>query len=236
MKEILRGTLSGVAATVVTLGAYIPLQTTIGISLVLGAVTFLGSYIIIPKEKGIDEITSEIEALASREGLSKRLREAFEKYKSEEGLRQLQDLEKTVPMFLSLIQENFSEKGRTLGHFSQSVEQLRNHTLDRMVAIISFHRTMESIDVSLLKKKKESLPQGSAQELSIQERLGHYDRAQDKISYLHGDIEKSLTAISALSLEVAHIDIGEDKEIKFETFLEQVRRIAKDAAQFKKEI
>lgn len=62
MKETLRGVVSGLTATVGCLGAYVPLHLSLGISLGVGAAVFVGTYLVIPRKKGADEVVIDTNA------------------------------------------------------------------------------------------------------------------------------------------------------------------------------
>ncbi len=62
MKETLRGIVSGLTATAGCLGAYVPLHYSLGISLCVGAAVFVGTYLVIPRKKGADEVVIDTNA------------------------------------------------------------------------------------------------------------------------------------------------------------------------------
>lgn len=62
MKETLRGIVSGLTAAVGCLGAYVPLHLSLGISLGVGAAVFVGTYLVIPRKKGADEVVIDTHA------------------------------------------------------------------------------------------------------------------------------------------------------------------------------
>lgn len=62
MKETLRGIVSGLTATAGCLGAYVPLHLSLGISLGVGAAVFVGTYLVIPRKKGADEVVIDTNA------------------------------------------------------------------------------------------------------------------------------------------------------------------------------
>jgi len=67
-------------------------------------------------------------------------------------------------------------------------------------------------------------------------RIGHRKQALATIEEFHADIEASLSHLSDISLRIAKIGAGEEKESEFETYLAEMRRLAEQATSFRKEV
>ena len=55
------------------------------------------------------------------------------------------------------------------------------------------------------------------------------------IEHLHTDVEASLTRLSEISVRIANVGMGEDEEVKFESYLGELQALATQASTFHKE-
>ncbi len=174
----------------------------------------------------IREIQEKQEEYLSK--LPERLSVAFTEHGHENGLKQLNELEKSFIDFDNLLDRKFSSKGLTLGRFHASANQVRMSALAKLEIISDLLKSIESIPEDLASDDQEISEAKKA-------RINHRSDALKDIEQYHHDIENCLTSISEISVEVARIGTNSDSDILFETQLESLDRLAKRASQFKKE-
>ena len=163
-----------------------------------------------------------------------RLRASLKEAGSERGLQQLDELEKSFADFQQLLQRKFSTRGMTLGRFLGSAEQVRAGALYKLQMVLDQMKAVESIPADLEAKLKRQGQKDEAARL-IQERINHRKEALEAIEHLHTDVEASLTRLSEISVRIANVGMGEDEEVKFETYLGELQTLASQASTFHKE-
>jgi hypothetical protein len=163
-----------------------------------------------------------------------RLRAALKEAGSERGLQQLDELEKSFADFQQLLQRKFSTRGMTLGRFLGSAEQVRAGALYKLQMVLDQMKAADSIPADLEEKLKRQ-PQNDQATRLIQERINHRKEALEAIEHLHTDVEASLTRLSEISVRIANVGMGEDEEVKFESYLGELQALASQASTFHKE-
>ena len=165
-----------------------------------------------------------------------RLRESLEAHGSKKGVRQLKELEDSFEDFRTLLASKFSQRGLALGRFLGVAEQVRAGALERLQMIVDHMKAIESIPADLeseVRKQKSAKGESAAHTVV---RIGHRKQALATIEEFHADIEASLSHLSDISLRIAKIGAGEEKESEFETYLAEMRRLAEQATSFRKEV
>ena len=163
-----------------------------------------------------------------------RLRKALQAANCQRGLHQLDELEQSFNNFQILLQGKFSKNGMTLGRFLGTAEQVRAAALQKLQLVLDHMKAMESIPANLDHELKAYAPDSDTAH-HIQERIDQRKQALVEIDKLHADIEASLTRISDISLRIAHVGMDEVEEGKFEAYLDELRGIAAQAQNFRKE-
>jgi vacuolar-type H+-ATPase subunit I/STV1 len=163
-----------------------------------------------------------------------RLRASLEEAGSVRGLAQLDELENSFADFQQLLLRKFSTRGMTLGRFLGSAEQVRAGALYKLQMVLDQMKAVESIPADLETKLERQAQNDEAARL-IQERANHRKEALQVIEHLHTDVEASLTRLSEISVRIANVGMGEDEEVKFETYLGELQALATQASTFHKE-
>jgi hypothetical protein len=163
-----------------------------------------------------------------------RLRVSLKEAGSERGLQQLDELEKSFADFQQLLQRKFSTRGMTLGRFLGTAEQVRTGALYKLQMVLDQMKAVESIPDDLEAKLKRRGQSDESARL-IQERIDNRKAALAAIDHLHTDVEASLTRLSEISVRIANVGMGEEEEVKFESYLGELQALASQAPAFRKE-
>jgi hypothetical protein len=166
--------------------------------------------------------------------LPARLGASLKEAGSERGLQQLDELEKSFADFQQLLQRKFSARGMTLGRFLGTAEQVRAGALYKLQMVLDQMKAVESIPDDLEAKLKRQGQNDESARL-IQERINHRKEALEAIDHLHTDVEASLTRLSEISVRIANVGMGQDEEVKFESYLGELQALASQASVFHKE-
>jgi hypothetical protein len=163
-----------------------------------------------------------------------RLRASLKEAGSQRGLQQLDELEKSFADFQQLLQRKFSTRGMTLGRFLGTAEQVRAGALYKLQMVLDQMQAVDSIPGDLEATLKR---QGQSDESArlIEERINNRKAALAAIDHLHTDVEASLTRLSEISVRIANVGMGEEEEVKFESYLDELQALASQTSAFHKE-
>ena len=163
-----------------------------------------------------------------------RLRVSLKEAGSERGLEQLDELEKSFADFQQLLQRKFSTRGMTLGRFLGTAEQVRAAALYKLQIVLDQMKAVESIPDDLEEKLKRQGQSDKSARL-MQEQINQRKAAVAAIDHLHTDVEACLTRLSEISVRIANVGMGEDEDVKFESYLGELQALASQTSAFHKE-
>lgn len=180
--------------------------------------------------EGIRDIQRQLVAEMPR-----RLEDELRTAGSEKGIVQLQELESQFEDFQQLLERKFARNGMTLNRFLGTAEQVRAGALYKLQMVIDQLKAIESLPADLGKKRGQ-VEQNGEQARLIAERAQHRSEVLETIERLHTDVEKSLTRLSEISIHIASVGMGEDEEMNFESYLDELKALASQASTFHKEV
>jgi DNA repair ATPase RecN len=157
----------------------------------------------------------------------------LERYGWTKGLNQLDELEKSFGDFQVLLKRRFSQKGLAYGRALGDVEQVKEGALKSLELVIDRLRAIESIPDNLAEDLSQYEDDSESFKF-IKERIGHRKKTLQDIKESHIKVEKALTSISELSIEIANI--GSDEQDKFDMYLVELRKLASQTSQFGREV